>query len=121
MQHKENHCNHHEMMITDFKKRFFISTILTIPVLLLSPTIQQWFKFSLTFFAQTYVLWFLASIIFVYGGLPFFKGFISELKKKTPGMMTLISVAICVAYGYSTTVVFGIPGKLFFLGARDSC
>jgi len=110
----KNHQNHHQMMVKDFRKRFFVSAILTIPVLLLSPLIQDFFRFSLAFPGDVYVLFALSSIIYLYGGYPFLKGIATDLKKKQPGMMTLIAVAISVAYIYSTAVVFVIPGKFFF-------
>lgn len=110
------HQDHHKHMIEDFKKRFFISVILTIPVLILSPVIQDFFTFlqPLKFQGDKYILFILSSIIFFYGGWPFLTGLISELKKKTPGMMTLIAVAITVAYTYSTAVTFGLEGMFFF-------
>jgi Cu2+-exporting ATPase len=103
-------------MIADFRRRFFISAILTIPVLLLSPLIQDLLAFlqSLNFQGDKYLLFLLSSVTFFYGGWPFITGLVSELKKKSPGMMTLIGVAITVAYAYSTAVTFGLEGKLFF-------
>jgi Cu2+-exporting ATPase len=102
------------MMIQDFKKKFFISSIASIPVLILSPMIQDILNFSFTFKGQNYVLFVISSFIFFYGGLPFLKGLKEELQDKTPGMMTLIALAISVAYIYSSAVVFSFPGKLFF-------
>lgn len=110
----KNHNEHHKMMIQDFKKRFFISSIASIPVLILSPMIQDILNFSFTFRGQNYVLFAISSFIFFYGGWPFLKGLKEELQDKTPGMMTLIALAISVAYVYSTAVVAGFPGKLFF-------
>ncbi|NQT50323.1 cadmium-translocating P-type ATPase [Candidatus Kuenenbacteria bacterium] len=102
-------------MVTDFKKRFFVSAILTLPILILSPMIRDFFGWEkISFTGDLYVLFFLSSIIFFYGGWPFLKGFFTEIKKKSPGMMTLISVAITTAYIYSSAVVFGLAGKLFF-------
>ncbi len=112
--HGGQHHEHHKMMIEDFKKRFWISLILTVPVLLLSPMIQQWLGLNWQFIGDKYILFTLSSIIFFYGGYPFLKGLIDELKEKTPGMMTLIAIAITVAYAYSTAVVFGLKGKTFF-------
>lgn len=111
---QHDHHDHHKMMIEDFKKRFWISLILTAPVLLLSPMIQQWLGLNWQFIGDKYILFALSSIIFFYGGYPFLKGLIDELKEKTPGMMTLIAIAITVAYAYSTVVVFGLEGKTFF-------
>jgi Cu2+-exporting ATPase len=102
------------MMLTDFKRRFFISLVLTIPVLLLSHMIQDIFKFHISFPYDQYVLFLLSSIIFFYGGSPFLKGLVSEIKDRLPGMMTLIAIAITVAYIYSSAVVFGLKGMDFF-------
>lgn len=106
--------DHHKMMIEDFKKRFWVSLILTIPVLVLSPMIQQFFNYSLSIPGNKYVLMVLSSIIYFWGGWPFLKGFVGEIKQKGPGMMTLIAMAISVAYIYSTATVFGLPGMDFF-------
>ncbi|MGM0365474.1 MAG: copper-translocating P-type ATPase [Actinomycetota bacterium] len=108
--------NHHKMMVRDFKKRFIISTIISVPVLLLSPMIQQFLGIEnlLRFRGDMYLLFALSSFIFFYGGWPFLKGLYGELKKKQPGMMTLIGLAITVAYVYSSGVVFGLEGKLLF-------
>lgn len=106
--------DHHRMMIKDFKKRFWISLVLSIPVLVLSPMIQKFFGFELVFEGSKYVIFVLSSIIFFHGGWPFLKGMFGEIKKASPGMMTLIAVAISVAYFYSAAVVFGLPGKMFF-------
>jgi Cu2+-exporting ATPase len=106
--------DHHTMMIDDFKKRFWISLILTMPVLLLSEMIQHWLGFEIKFQGDKYVLLILSSFIFFYGGWPFLKGFVDEIKTKSPGMMTLIALAISVAYIFSVAVIFGFPGMDFF-------
>ncbi|MBU2493294.1 MAG: copper-translocating P-type ATPase [Bacteroidetes bacterium] len=113
---KHNHHDHHAHMVEDFKKRFWISLIFTIPILLLSPLIQELIglKDSLNFTGDLYLLFALSSFVFFYGGYPFLKGLIDELKKKQPGMMTLIALAISVAYFYSAAVVFGVRGEVFF-------
>lgn len=111
---KERHAAHHAHMLEDFKKRFWISLIATIPVLLLSPLIQSFLRYSVKFPGDRYVLFGISTFVFFYGGLPFLKGFFDELKKKLPGMMTLIALAISVAYIYSSLVVFGLKGKFFF-------
>ncbi|ADC65523.1 copper-translocating P-type ATPase [Ferroglobus placidus DSM 10642] len=105
---------HHEHMMEDFKRRFLASTALTIPIIILSPFIQKVFNYTLEFLGRAYVLFLLSSIVYFYGGYPFFKGFFDEFKKRTPGMMTLIAVAITSAYVYSSAVVFGLKGKYFF-------
>ena len=110
------HADHHAHMVEDFKKRFWISLVLTVPILLLSPLIQKLLGLAdvLAFPGDLYVLFGLSSIVFFYGGWPFLKGLVEELSKKLPGMMTLIALAITTAYIYSSVVVFGLPGKVFF-------
>jgi len=109
-----DHREHHKHMVRDFKKRFFVSIIITIPILFLSPLIQNFLNYSLTFYGDKYLMFVLSSFIFFYGGWPFLKGLYDELKQKQPGMMTLIALAIFVAYVYSGAVVFGLKGKYFF-------
>ncbi len=114
-EHKHHdHTAHHRMMIADFKKRFFVSLVLSLPVLVLSPMIQDFLGYELDFPGRVYVLLALSTIIYLYGGLPFLKGLWQELKQKSPGMMTLIAVAISVAFAYSAAVALGLPGKMFF-------
>lgn len=100
--------------LEDFKKRFIISTIITIPILLLSPVIRSFLGFRIDFSGSPYILLALSSIVYFYGGYPFLKGIFRELRSHMPGMMTLIAVAISVAYFYSTAVVFGLEGEGFF-------
>jgi Cu2+-exporting ATPase len=109
-----DHHDHHEMMIQDFKRRFMVSLILTIPILLLTNAIQQFLGLDWGFPYDVWILFGLATIVFFYGGWPFLTGAIDEIKQKNPGMMTLIGLAIVVAYGYSTMVVFGWSGRNFF-------
>lgn len=110
-----SHGNHdHGDMVEDFKKRFFISLIITIPILALSPMLQGWIGVDWRFTGDMYILFALSTIVFFYGGWPFLTGGISELKDKNPGMMTLIGLAIIIAYGYSTAVVFGFNGHELF-------
>ena len=115
---EHTHTGHggHRAMIEDFKKRFWISLVLTVPVLLLSPVIKQFLHIekTLSFPGDIYVLFLLSSLIFFYGGWPFLKGLVSELSSRKPGMMTLIAIAISVAYIYSSLVVFGLSGMMFF-------
>ena len=100
--------------LEDFKKRFIISTIITIPILFLSPVIQSFLGFRFDFPGSVYVTLVLASIVYFYGSYPFLKGIFRGLRAHTPGMMTLIAVAISVAYFYSAAVVFGLEGEGFF-------
>lgn len=108
--------NHHDHggMVKDFKKRFYISLIVTIPILIMSPMIQSFIGVDWQVPYNQYILFVLATFIFFYGGWPFITGGISELKDKNPGMMTLIGLAILVAYVYSSLTVFGLEGKDFF-------
>jgi len=113
-----SHGNHssHAKMIADFKKRFWVSLIVTVPILILSPLIQELLGITeaIDFPGDSYVLWGLSSFIFFYGGYPFLKGIVEELRAKNPGMMTLIALAIITAYTYSSAVIFGLGGKVFF-------
>ena len=122
-EHKEHeehkgheHGSHHAHMVADFRRRFWVSLVLTVPVLALAPMIQGFLGLRETFHfpGDSYIQWSLATIIFFYGGWPFIKGLFSELRKRNPGMMTLIALAISVAYFYSSAVVFGLAGKVFF-------
>ncbi|SDN64093.1 copper-translocating P-type ATPase [Alkalicoccus daliensis] len=104
--HSEGHA-HHE---NEFKKRFYVSLIFMVPILLLSPMIQSFIGVDWRFQGDMFILFALSSVVYFYGGWPFLKGVFQEMKQKAPGMMTLIAFAISVAYFYSTAVVFGVPG-----------
>ncbi len=111
------HHDHHAHMVEDFRKRFWVSLILTIPILLLSPLIQGFLGLdeALRFSGDVMVLWAISSVVFFYGGWPFLKGLYTELKDARPGMMTLIAIAITTAYVYSSAVAFELTaGKMFF-------
>lgn len=119
MKHEDGEHHHHgghdhHSMIADFKRRFWICTVLSVPVLLFSPMLQDLLGFSIRFGGMEYVSVALATFIYVYGGWPFLKGLVSELKSGGPGMMTLIAIAISVAWVYSTAVSFGLSGKVFY-------
>ncbi|WP_051302552.1 copper-translocating P-type ATPase [Salibacterium aidingense] len=115
---KHEHHGHedhdHGAMIDDFKRRFYVSLGLTIPIMALSPMIQEWMGVDWNFSGSQYLLFVLATVVFVYGGKPFLTGAWSELKGREPGMMTLIAFAIVVAYGYSTLTVFGLGASNFY-------
>ena len=105
----------HEGMIGDFKKRFLVSLILTVPILLLSKMIQEWSGINISFPYDDVVLLFLSTIVYFYGGWPFLKGSLDEMKQKNPGMMMLIALAISVAYFYSVGIILGLgEGHDFF-------
>ncbi len=104
-------------MIADFRRRFWISLTLSLPVLLLSSTLQSWVGLKgVTEWlpGSIWIQFALASAIYFYGGWPFFVGLANELRRRAAGMMTLIGVGITVAYGYSAAVVLGLSGKVFF-------
>jgi Cu2+-exporting ATPase len=107
------------MMVEDFKKRFWISLVVTTPILLFSHMVQMFLGLqSLAFNGDLYILFLLSSFVFFYGGWPFLAGLVDEVKAKQPGMMTLIGLAVTVAFVYSSFVVFGTDPekamKVFF-------
>jgi P-type Cu2+ transporter len=108
------HDKHAGHSVAGFWKRFIIATLVSIPVLALSHMIQEWFGFDLRFPGDRYVLFGLSTFIFIYGGYPFLKGLYDEAKQNAIGMMTLIGVAITVAWAYSVGVTFGLPGMDFY-------
>jgi len=102
----------HEIM---FRNRFWISLILSIPVLFYSESIQRWLGYTAPAFpGSQWIVPVLSTIIFVYGGLPFLRMSSWELRRRQPGMMTLISLAITVAYVYSMAVLVLGSGEDFF-------
>jgi len=111
---QHDHTEHHKYMIADFRKRFWISTCITVPILVLSPFIQQILGYEIHFGFANYILFGLSAFIFFYGGWPFLSGLTDELKKRQPGMMTLIGVAVIVAFVYSSATTFGLKGETFF-------
>ncbi len=104
----------HSSGITDFKKRFYVVLVLAVPIMLLSEMIQHWLNIHISFQGSSYVLLILSSIVFFYGGWPFLKGLVGEMRAKNPGMMTLVAFAISVAYIYSVAIVLGLNGMDFF-------
>jgi P-type Cu2+ transporter len=113
---REDHGSHHAHMAEDFRRRFWISLALTVPLLVLSPMLRELLGFSEAplFAAERYVSFALATVVFFYGGWPFLTGLVGEIRGGKPGMMTLIGLAISVAWAYSTAVVFGLPGSGFY-------
>jgi P-type Cu2+ transporter len=104
----------HTMHTLELKKRLSVCLLLTIPALILSQAIQSWLRYAITLPYQNYILLALATIIYLYGGWPFLTGLIQELKKRQPGMMTLIGTAISVAFFFSAATVFVPVGNDFF-------
>jgi P-type Cu2+ transporter len=110
----EGHTDHrgHEEM---YQRKFWISTLISIPVLVFSPTIQNWLGYTLPSFpGSQWITPVFSVFVFLYGGVPFLKMAIPELKKRQPGMMTLISLAISVAFIYSLAVLFLETSMTFF-------
>nr|MBC8506279.1 heavy metal translocating P-type ATPase [Chloroflexota bacterium] len=109
--HGVDHSGHENM----FRQRFWVSLILSIPVLLFSPSIQGWLNFQLPDFpGSEWITPFFGVVVFIYGGLPFLEMAIPEIKSRKPGMMTLISLAISVAFIYSLGAFFFSLGETFF-------
>lgn len=109
------HDKHEGHSVSMFRSKFWTSMLLTLPVLVYSDSIQNWLRFTPpSFSGSEFVPFVLGTVLFFYGGLVFIKGAWSELKAKKPGMMTLISMAISVAYVYSIAVQFGLGGEAFF-------
>lgn len=113
-----DHSGHvvHGGMTADFKRRFWVSLVLTVPILGLSPMIQSFLGLgdTLGFPGDMFALAGLSTLVFFYGGWPFLTGFVSEVRSRSIGMMTLIAVAMTTAYAYSSAVTLGLPGEVFF-------
>jgi P-type Cu2+ transporter len=106
-----DHAGHEQM----FRQRFWVSLLLSIPVLLYSEMIQMWLGFTMPAFpGSQLIVPVLSVIIFAYGGLPFLQMAVPELRNRQPGMMTLISLAITVAFVYSLAAQFLLQGDTFF-------
>ncbi|HEY5156749.1 MAG TPA: copper-translocating P-type ATPase [Anaerolineales bacterium] len=111
--HEAAHMDHsgHEQM---FRQKFWVSLVLSIPVILFSQSIQTWFGFHMPVFpGSDWITPVFAVIVFFYGGIPFLKMAVPELQNRKPGMMTLISLAICVALVYSLAALF-LPASMTF-------
>lgn len=112
---EQGHDKHAGHSVAQFRDKFWLSLILTIPIVLYSHMIQEWFGFSsLEFIGSMWIPFILGSVIFFYGGTVFLKSAWGELKARQPGMMTLISLAILSAYIYSIATTFFIAGTEFF-------
>ncbi len=109
--HGTDHSGHEKI----FRDRFWISFVLSIPVLLYSPSIQRWLGFSMPEFpGSQWITPIFATIVFIVGGIPFIKMAIPEVKTRKPGMMTLITLAISVAFIYSVAALIIAPDTGFF-------
>ena len=97
-----------------FRRRFWVSLALSIPVLLYSPIVQMLLGFSMPFFpGSNWIVPLFSIVVFLYGGVPFLRMAVPELRNRQPGMMTLISLAISVAFLYSLSTLL-IPGEMDF-------
>ncbi len=108
------HVDHrgHEQL---FRKKFWISLVLSIPVLIFSSSVQSWLRYSVPDFpGSNWITPVFAVIVFLYGGLPFLQMAVPEIKNRKPGMMTLISLAISVAFVYSVAALFLPTSVTFF-------
>jgi P-type Cu2+ transporter len=103
------HDKHAGHSVAMFRDKFWLSLALTVPVVILSPDIQEWFGYSLpTFPGEQYAAAILGTVIFFYGGMVFIRGAQGELRDRQPGMMTLISLAIVVAFATSWAGTLGL-------------
>ena len=109
-QHAGGHAGHHAHMVADFQRRFWTSLVVTIPIVILSPMVGVTGDFP----GRGGLLFLFSTFVFFYGGWPFLQGAVQELRDRLPGMMTLIAVAITVAYVYSVLVLAHVPGQVFF-------
>ena len=101
-EYKHTTATSHEMHLFEIKKKAIVCTLLSVPVVLLSPTFQELLGFSLPeFYGRDLIILVLSSLVFLYGGSFFIKGSLEELKILKPGMMSLVSVAISVGFAYS--------------------
>lgn len=110
----QDHKDHHPNMEQDFRRRFFITLPLVIATIILSENIQKWFGIKIDFTLRNTVLFLLGTIIFAFGGLPFFKGAKGEILSRNFGMMTLVALAITVGYTFSVAATFLFPGESLY-------
>lgn len=109
------HDKHAGHSVAMFKEKFWLSLALTFPVVIYSPMVQDWLRFTPpSFFMSEYLPLIFSTILMIYAGSVFIKGAWSELANKKPGMMTLISLAIIVSYIYSVVITFTGAGHDFF-------
>ena len=106
-----DHSGHEQM----FRRKFWVSLLLSIPVLIFSPALQEWLSYTAPEFPLSqWITPVFSIIVFFYGGLPFLKMAVPELRDRRPGMMTLISLAITVAFVYSLAALFLPTSSTFF-------
>ncbi|OGD55718.1 copper-translocating P-type ATPase [Candidatus Bathyarchaeota archaeon RBG_13_60_20] len=109
------HRNHHTAMEEDFKRRFTVSALITLPILALSPTIQGWLGFTVPRFpGYDAALFTLATVVALYGGAPFYRGALEDLRRGVLGMMVLVSLAVGSGYLFSVAATFILTGVMDF-------
>jgi len=112
---KNAHGGHdHGAMIVDFLRRFWICLALSVPVVLFSMMFQDLAGYTLDFPGRDWLVLGMATFIYLYGGWPFLTGLVGELRRRQPGMMTLVAVAITAAYAYSVAVTLGLLAGMDF-------
>jgi len=120
MNHAHDHHNHEALgghdkhaghSVKMFRDKFWGSVALTVPTVVWSPMVQEWLRYRAPVFSGSrYIPALFGTILFVYGGMVFLRGAAQEIRDRLPGMMTLISLAITVAFGFSIAVTLGVPG-----------
>src|SRR2546428_13557308 len=108
----DKHAGHSPEM---FRNRFFVSLVLTLPILYYEHLFQQWFRYrAVQFPGSAWITPVLAVVIFFYGGWPFVEGGRRELAARQPGVMTLVALAISVSFTFSIAVSLRLPGMPFY-------
>ena len=105
---------HHTSMEEDFKRRFFTTLPIVLLVMLLSDNIQRWLGIGIDFAGRDFILFLLGSVIFIFGGIPFFKAARGELRTRNFGMMTLVALAILVGFSFSVAATFLFEGESLY-------
>ncbi len=107
----ESHDKHAGHSVAMFRDRFWLSLVLTLPTLVWGHMLQNALGYAAPMFPGAhYIPASFGTAVFLYGGLPFLEGAVSEIRDRLPGMMTLIALAISVAFGFSAAVFLGFPG-----------
>ena len=114
MNHVGQGGHDHGAMIADFLRRFWVCLALSVPVVALSVMFQNLAGYRLDFPGRDWLVLGLATVIYVYGGWPFLTGLVGEVRRRQPGMMTLVAVAITAAYAYSVAVTLGLLAGMDF-------
>src|SRR5581483_10737034 len=115
------HDKHAGHSVDMFRQKFWGTLLLSIPTAIWGPMIQHWFGYQAPGgpLATRWIPAVFGTLVFGYGGWVFIRGAAQEIRDRLPGMMTLISLAITVAFGFSLAVTFGFPGFGSLVGTRD--